>query len=167
MSLTASRVRELVSYDPDTGIFRWRAPAGRWGRIPAGAEAGCATKGRDYLVIFLDGRLYQAARIAWLYMTGVWPNDEVDHIDLQHGNNKWANLREATHAQNLCNRAALKNNLSGLKGVTLIKRLGKWRAQIKNGDKNAYLGLFQTPEAAHAAYVVAATEIQGKFARAK
>ena len=96
--VSAERLRELLHYDPETGIFRWR----NWRTGPAKETAGRPSQ--RYLQIQVDGRRYQAHRLAILYVTGVWPPDVVDHIDGDGFNNRIANLRSATKSQNLHNR---------------------------------------------------------------
>lgn len=162
--LKAERVRKLLDYDPLTGIFRWRdMPQGR--RSLIGEVAGFPGNNGHWR-IQIDGRTYQAHRVAWLYMTGVMPVEEVDHENLKRSDNRWENLRLATHAQNMSNTSARATNTSGFKGVSLFKQSGKWKAQIQSEGKGYHLGLFDTPEAAHAAYVEAANRLHGEFARA-
>ncbi len=153
-------LRSLLSYDPATGVFRWRA--GRKG-VPAsrGGIAGGLCHGR--LVICVLGIRYEASRLAWLYMTGRPPEAEVDHRDVDCLNNRWANLRAATRSQNNANRKTPPNTIVGLKGVQ--KRRKKWVAKIKAGGVQKYLGTFDTPEAAHEAYTEAARAAFGEFAR--
>src|SRR5215471_7701304 len=95
--LTAKRLRKVLRYAPRTGIFRWKVSAGS--RAPAGAIAG-AKNGRGYHQIRIGGRPYSASRLAWLYMTGKWPNSEISYINCKPSDTRWANLREATSSQN-------------------------------------------------------------------
>jgi hypothetical protein len=93
-------------------------------------------------------------RLAWFYTTGAWPKDQIDHIDGNKSNNRFANLREATPSQNTQNqRRAMRTNKLGILGVILAR--GKFRAQIWFDGKNKFLGYFATAEAAHAAYLAA------------
>ena len=155
--LTASRLRELLRYDPETGLFTWHT---RRGRIAAGSVAG-VIGGEGYFVIRVDYRLHLAHRLAWLYMTGEWPQATVDHRDTDRTNNRWTNLRDASYGQNNAN--SVKPNRTGLKG---IKRHGhRYVAQISVGGINRHLGCFSSPEEAHAAYIAAATQHFGEFAR--
>ena len=94
---TARRLRKVLSYAPTTGIFRWKVSAGS--RAPVGAIAG-ARNGRGYHQIRIGGRPYSASRLAWLYMTGKWPNSEISYINGKPSDTRWANLREATSSQN-------------------------------------------------------------------
>lgn len=162
-NLSADRVRQLLDYDPLTGIFRWKdMPLGR--RRLIGEIAGFPNQNGHWR-IQIDGRTYQAHRVAWLYMTGVMPFEEVDHENLNRSDNRWTNLRLATHAQNMSNTRARANSCSGIKGVTEYPN-GKWKAQIQANGKGHYLGMHETAEAAHAAYVEAAQRLHGEFARA-
>lgn len=163
--LTAKRARTLLHYDPETGIFTWRVRRG--GTANVGAVAGY-TNDKGYRIIAI-GSLYRASRLAWLYMTGRWPEHEVDHVNGLKSDNRWCNLRNATHAQNSHNRKIHKNNTSRLKGVCASK-IGPrvktpWGAKITVNGRNIYLGRFKTPEEAHAAYVEAAQRLHGEFAR--
>lgn len=159
--LTAERLRELLDYAPEAGIFIWRVSRGK---AVAGAKAGTRSS-NGYLHIGVDGRAYRAHRLAWLYVTGSWPIDQIDHINLIRTDNHWANLREATRSQNYANRRPYVTNKSGHKGVSWFKRDGRWRAAIVVNRKCTHLGLFDTREEAHAAYVAAAKFYFGEFAR--
>jgi hypothetical protein len=159
--LTAEYVREQLSYDPGAGIFMWRTK--RRGRYP-GVPIGCRRKGDGYLVIQIDGHLYVASRLAWLYMTGEWPPAQVDHWDKNSSNNAWDNLRAATPSQNGANIGAQRNNKCGLKGVCAYR--GRWIAQLSVNRQRVLRAAFDTPEEAHAAYVAAARKHFGDFARA-
>jgi hypothetical protein len=165
MRPTQERLKELLEYSPDTGLFFWRQDRG--GRR-AGDIAGC--KKRTYIVISVDDRVYRAHHLAWLYMTGEWPEPFVDHRDLNKHNNVWDNLRLATKSQNMANVGVIKSNASGFKGVSRYlagEKYGKpWQACICVNNKSKHLGHFATKEEAHAAYCDAASKIFGEFARA-
>lgn len=150
--ITQSRLKELLHYDPETGVFTYLTKPSY--RVDIGDIAGC-DNGKGYLQIRLDTVLYKAHRLAWLYMTGTFPAYLIDHIDGVKSNNRWRNLREATKALNGQNRrVAHKNNESGFLGVS--KRCeGQYRASINNGGVKWNIGTFKTPEDAHAAYVEA------------
>jgi hypothetical protein len=163
--ITADRLRELLRYDQGTGQFTWASRTSPSSRAKVGDLAGTPNN-RGYLYIKVFKVTYQAHRLAWLYMTGDWPRNEIDHIDLNRGNNSWSNLRESTRTQNNANRSACANNKCGLKGVDYRRKIKKWRAQIAIGGKKIHLGSFCTPEDAHAAYVAAAEKYFGEFARA-
>lgn len=164
--LTQSRLKELLAYDPATGEFSWLVAASR--RVKAGQRAGslCVTTG--YRMVKVDGRDYLAHRLAFLFMTGEWPEDRLDHENLNKADNRWANLRPATFAENIRNRGVQKNTQSGLKGVHFAPTrtsFKKWAAHIRIDGVLKTLGYFANPEDAHAAYAQAATENFGQFAR--
>ncbi len=159
--LTAERLREILSYDPKTGTFVWLG--GKW--QPVGRVAGCTKRcvNKYYVTIKIDQRCYLAHHLAWLYVTGSWPNPQIDHRDLDSTNNRFSNLRESTQSQNMANTRK-RPNRSGFKGVS-PSPYGRWRAEIKTEGRYRYLGSFDTPRAAHRAYCAAAKEAFGEFAR--
>ena len=158
---TAERVRELLSYDPETGDFRWMVSRGGQ---RAGSIARCV-RHDGYVVIMIDRKLYYAHQLAWLYMHGELVS-ELDHINGIRSDNRIFNLRPATRTQNNGNSRKPKHNTSGFKGVCYHKRDKKWQAQIHHKGRQIWLGLFDTAEAAHAAYCEKANELFGEFARA-
>lgn len=158
------RVHELLTYDPDTGILRWRIS-----RVGRGCVAGCEAGGvrpLGYRLITIDRAFYGAHVLAWVLMRGEWPDDEIDHIDLQRSNNIWSNLRLATRAQNARNRCGNVTSRTGFKGVFPCRNLKSWFAKIVVSGKRHYLGTFESREEAHAAYREAASLFHGEFARA-
>ena len=166
-ALTAERVREVLDYDPETGVFRRKTHrcrnhvdviAGSYGQRRNG-KTGISSLAR----IGVDGKLYRAHRIAWLYVYGEWPPMNIDHKDGDPFNNRIANLRLATKRQNSHNRRSM--SACGLKGVSLDGRRDLWRARIKLDDKQKWLGYFRTKEEAAAAYADAARQYFGEFAR--
>ena len=157
--LTAERLREVLSYDPETGQF-YRLTSGPGVRI--GQVAG--TKGnKGYCIIKIDGCSYKAHRLAWLYIHGHWPTMQIDHLNCIRDDNRIDNLREADNSQNQCNRRARQTNQTGFKGV-YQKAHGK---QYVAAVGRIYLGCFATPHAAHAAYAKASAVAYGEFARAE
>jgi len=106
--LTAERLREVVTYDPLTGIFRWRVTRGC---AKAGAVAGGPEK-KGYLRISIDGRRFKAHRLAWLYVKGCWPVDQIDHENGRNADNRFDNLREANNPLNSANAAIPKTRAS-------------------------------------------------------
>ncbi len=156
-ALTAERLRELLSYEPETGEFRWRV--GRGGTAVAGGRAGCKQT-IGYRRIGVAGRTYWEHRLAWLHVTGTWPSDQIDHVNGVKGDNRIANLREATRSENQGNlRQARSDSKTGLLGVHWNKPNKKFMAQIMFSGKQKYLGLFDTAEQAHQAYLVAKREL--------
>ena len=154
--LTRARLRELLHYDDETGMFRWWKRVGN--EVRPGEVAG-------HLEIRIDNRTYVAHQLAWLYMKGRWARPLIDHRDGNSTNNRWRNLRRATPSQNSANARRRRQNASGYKGVSLDKRSGRCRTRIGKNGRRIYLGTFHTPEAAHAAYVAAARKLFGEFAR--
>lgn len=159
---TAAEVRNILSYDPDTGDWTRTVTAGRHGCWKAGTKAGTIA-GNGYAQLSIGGKRYWSHRVAWLYMTGEWPPDFIDHIDGNPLNNRWANLRKATAAQNLANSKLRCTNTSGHRGIRL--RDGKWQARITIDNRELSLGLFAEKEDAIAAYRDAATKARGEFLR--
>lgn len=160
--LTAERLRLLLHYDPETGVFTWLVA--RRGTARVGAIAG-SRPGNGYWMIRVNGQLYKAHRLAWLYMYGGWPTHQIDHEDTDKGNNRWKNLRPATNGQNQANTKKRTTNTSGFKGVYWHATEKRWRAYITVNRKFKHLGYFDVRELAHAAYCRAAEEFFGEFAR--
>jgi hypothetical protein len=163
--LTAERLREVLDYDPETGVFRWLVAPGCGSGIRTdlvGKPAG-AIDSVGYRYIKIDGVKHSAARLARLYVTGEWPEAQVDHESRDRADNRYDNLRPATHQQNQANTAARKTNDLGVKGVS--RHTGKYIARIWDGEKKRYLGRFSKLVDAAAAYNASAEEIQGEFSR--
>lgn len=159
--LSAERVRQMLSYEAETGVFTWVALSGRRAKI--GDRAGSFNKSIGYRVIGIDGARYYEHRLAWLWVTGSWPDNDIDHINCDKSDNRWTNLRGATMAQNIANIGSWRHNTSGLKGAHWSKAAQRWSSRI--GAR--HLGLFDTREEAHEAYVKAAKDKFGEFARVK
>lgn len=155
--LTAAELRQLVEYDPVTGEFRRR------GKPDSQRMGGLTPQG--YRRIKLAGRNYMAHRLAFLYMTGDWPAEDVDHINRDKADNRWTNLREASRAENCRNRAARADNGTSRKGVHR-HRNGSYVAQIQVDGEKLYLGSYPTADQAHAVYRTAARDLHGEFAGA-
>lgn len=153
-TLTAERLRELLNYDSETGIFTW-AVRGKGIRC-IGAKAGCLTPD-GYVIVGIDKDLHMAHRLVWLYIHGVWPNNEIDHKNGNRSDNRLINLRDVTSQVNQENRRApaRAETKSMLLGVSWSVRAKRWMAKICVQRKQIYLGLFDTPEAAHSAYIEA------------
>lgn len=157
--ITQERLKELLDYDEVTGKFVWKVATSR--RVKVGGEAGYLDPvGRT--TIRLDGVLYQAHRLAWLYVTGSWPKEFIDHKDRDKSNDSFSNLREASKAENERNTPARVTNKSGFKGVSPF-RSGKWRATVTIGGKHKHLGTFPTPEEASEAYITFVRVAHGEF----
>lgn len=134
--LTQDRLKELLQYDADTGVFVYKI---KRQRCKVGAVAGTRDN-RNYLTCSIDGKLYKLHRLAWLYVYGHWPNDQIDHIDHNPSNNAIANLRDVSCAQNQQNRAHKTKSASGHLGVTWNKRDKRWQAHIELKGKSIHIG---------------------------
>jgi hypothetical protein len=159
----AERVRQLLDYDPSTGMFRWRVKPSK--RIGIGAVAGSLSSD-GHRRIEINRVRYQAHHLAWLLTYGEWPTSVIDHANGDPDDNRIGNLRAATNAQNMQNCRRFSTNSSGFKGVTFCHQTRRWRAHIVVDGRYLHLGWFSSPEEAHAAYVAAAIEHFGEFARA-
>lgn len=149
--LTAEQLRELLHYDPESGVFTRKVRVAP--HCPPGTVAG-NTHSEGYVRIKIRGREYLGHRLAFLYMTGAYPENAVDHINGVRSDNRWANLREANHAENMQNRRVAPDiSSTGYLGVT--RQDGGFVARIRVGPKRTYLGRFNTAEEAHSAYVMA------------
>jgi hypothetical protein len=159
--LTQARLQELVTYDADTGLFEWSHPPKNHPSLKAYIAGGIST---GYVLIKIDGRKYKAHRLAWLYVHGEWPSMDVDHINGCPLDNRIQNLRLATNPQNQANRRRDRGKDTP-KGV---KRLpsGRFQARISINKQLMHLGTFDTAELAQAAYLSAARNHYGEFARA-
>lgn len=157
LKLTVEEVRAAFDYDAGLGCLRWKVDAGS--RARAGSVAGCVG-GNGYRQVQYKGVLYTAHRIIWLLVTGKHPVNEIDHRDTVRSNNRFENLREATHAQNQCNTAPWGTHLKGV-----VKHRHKFEARIRINGSLTYLGLFATEQEAHEAYKAAALPLRGEFAR--
>lgn len=170
---TLERVRQLLSYDPLTGVFRWKerdvsefkdeAYCRTWNTRYAGKQAGAITPAGYVLISINKHRLY-GHRLAWFYNTGEWPKDQIDHIDGDRAFNAFANLREATQSQNSYNMGA-RPGTSRFKGVSFIRKSDMWMAQISVAGVNTYLGCYGKEADAARAYDRAAIKRFGDRAR--
>lgn len=153
--LTQARLKELLSYDPETGVFLHRTPRGR-------RKVGdpCGTPGAaGYTALRVQGRNYRRHRLAWLYVTGSWPEVEIDHRNGDRRDDRFHNLRACTRAENQQNRASARKSASPYLGVSRSPSPGRWRAQIKVGGDVRALGTFDTEEEAHQAYLTAKAQL--------
>jgi HNH endonuclease/AP2 domain len=145
-------------YDPDVGNFYWLISP-RY-KVNIGDRAGYNSQG--YWNLSYGCNLYRAHRVAWLMMTGEWPEDQIDHKDRNKLNNRWSNLRQATNAENIRNQALRSNNKSGVKGVHINKR-GEYVAQLIVNRKHVLCAYFETLEEAREAYVQASITHHKEF----
>jgi hypothetical protein len=160
MTITAEYAHSILKYNTETGVFTWCWRNDRFSNKEAG------TVRRDgYVIITVNYKRYLAHRLAWLWTFGVWPRAFVDHVNGLPSDNRIANLRLCTQAENLHNSRIKKTSTSGLKGA--MRNGNGWMAQIRHDGVRTYLGWFSTPEAAAAAYQDAAIKYHGSFARTK
>jgi len=159
--ITQSELKEVLDYNPDTGVFTWKKTVNS--RAVIGSVAGHQDY-NVYIQISIYRKKYRAHRLAFLYMTGEWPKELVDHINQIKDDNRWINLREATVSENNINSKKPKNNKSGYRGVHWDTTRSKWVAMIKYKYKKMNLGAYVNIEDAAAAYKKAALELYGKFA---
>ena len=157
--ITQKRLREVLYYNPCTGIFTWLK---KHQKVRVGDIAGGVDE-EGYVRIRIDGRKYRAHRLAWLYMKGRWPK-QIDHVNLIKHDNSFNNLRLATNSQQQMNRAKQTNNTSGHKGVAFFKPRSTWMCTLKVRGrlKRRY---FRTKEEAAIQYVAWAERYHGVYAR--
>lgn len=151
--LTQAALKSVLRYEPTTGMFIWvNARTGKGsGRR---RETAGSKHNRGYVTIRIDLKPYLAHRLAWLYMTGAWPRQQIDHINGRRSDNRWINLREASPTFNGENqRHAQCTSIIGLLGVSANKK--RWSATITSKGRRHHLGTFNTPVQAHAAYIEA------------
>ena len=147
--LTQKRLKELLHYDPETGFFTRILRTSSKANV--GDVAGC-DDGCGYLRISIDRVAYLSHRLAWLYLTGVWPISEIDHKNGVRSCNRFNNLRESTRLLNQQNqRKAQRNNAIGFLGVIKVGK--RFSAYIRHDGKKHYIGTYATPELAHDAYI--------------
>ena len=159
--LTLNGLKELLNYDPDTGVFSWKSK--RPGRPNASGNlvAGSFTSG--YREIQINGVRYRAHRLAWLWMTGSLPSVFIDHINGNKADNRFCNLREATKTQNARNEGLRKSNTTGVKGVCWSKKERKFVVHLKYGGRKNRIGCFSTLQEASEASKNAILLHHGEF----
>ena len=151
VNVTPERLRELVHYDPQTGIFTRRVST--CGKTHVGKVIGCQNT-RGYLQISIDSRLYLASRLAFLYMTGKWPEHQVDHRNHVLTDNRWNNIRDVTQSVNMQNQVRPgRGNKTGYLGVSVDG--DRFAATIKVDKKTIMLGRFDDPAMASKTYLQA------------
>lgn len=163
MELTQDRLKQLLYYDPLAGVFTWLVDKGR---AKKGMSAGYINTESGYIIVAINNRNYRAHRLAFLYIYGALPPNQVDHINGVRHDNRFSNLRYATASDNMCNRGAQVNNKVGLKGVTIdhSRRYKKYQATIRLNRKSINLGRYYTAEEAYRAYCKAADVLHREYA---
>lgn len=136
LDLTVERLKQVLNYNSNTGEFTWIISLSR--RVKIGEKAG-TYRNNGYNKINIDGNSYFSHRLAWLYVYGIWPKENIDHINNIPDDNRIKNLREATQSQNNMNRASYGNKVCIAKGVYKFK--GKYAVRIS-------LGTYETAEEA-------------------
>lgn len=160
INLDADKLKEKLHYNPDTGIFTWIVSTkGHAKGITAGSQCS------KYISIVINGKHYLAHRLAWLYMTGSFPKKYIDHINGNHIDNRFCNLREATHGENIQNSPIRKNNTSGIKGISWHKSKKRWEARICANNKFIHLGYFKILDDAKLVIDDARKKYHQQFAR--
>lgn len=169
-NITADELRKRLHYNPETGIFTWLPKEDTntfcqyWNNRYVGNIAGTLGN-HGYPAIYVSNKLYLSHRLAWLYMTGEWPKNQIDHINMIRADCRFANLREATQSQNYINRISYKNSTHGFKGIYFHKKSGLWHSSIMRNRKKISLGYHKTPEEAAAAYAAFTKINDGDFSR--
>lgn len=174
--VTPEILRQLLRYEPETGRLFWlprpremfknQQSYGAWNTRYAGKEAFTAIGSHGYLTGAVNDKMYTAHRVIWVIVYGEWPENQIDHANAIRTDNRISNLRVATDQENNRNRGLNSANSSGFKGVSWHAKTKKWRSDIRDSNgKRLYLGIFSTPESAHAAYCEAAKRYHGEFAR--
>lgn len=139
--VTADRVRQVLHYNPDTGVFTWKETLSR--RAVKGKVAGVVAN-NGYIHIGVDEGVYLAHRLAWLYVYGVWPTKEVDHINQRKTDNRISNLREVTRAENMQNRSKVRaDNSTGATGVYWCKQRDRWLVKVSINGKTVQVGRYK------------------------
>ena len=164
-------LHECFDCDAEAGNLTWRKrplphfpdlrSCNTWNSRWSGKPAGSFSSG-GYLDVSVAGQKIRAHRVIWAMHKGAWPLGRLDHRNIDQSDNRFANLRQATHSQNIANQPVSPRNKVGLKGVCAHN--SRYRAQIKSAGRVLYLGMFDTPEHAHAAYCDAARHFHGEFA---
>ncbi|PHM42378.1 HNH endonuclease [Xenorhabdus szentirmaii] len=162
MELTQRKLKDILSYDPESGLFHWRKVVS--GPVKIGQIAGTKNS-NGHIMISISRKRYVAHRLAWLYMTGKWPTGEIDHVNVIGSDNRWNNLRLCTRSENECNKGLRKDNTSGFKGVCWNKTNKKWIVKIKLNNKTRNLGGFNDIELADLVAREAREKYHGLFAR--
>lgn len=156
--ITVDEVRRVFHYDPSTGVFMRIEGGLGIKRKHVNVPLGCPGR-KGHLRVGYQGTLYRVHRLIWLYMTGSWPTDQIDHVNRNPSDNRWSNLRQATHAENIWNQRS-KNRR---RGVYVCKWTGRYSSTIRHNGKSIWLGRFDTADEASTAYEEASKRLRGSF----
>lgn len=143
--LTQCKLKEWLTYDPNSGIFIWNKDT--HGKVKKGDIAG-HLNGFGYITIKLLQINYRAHRLAFLYMTGHWPEMEVDHINQNKADNRWCNLRDVNRSTNCSNKSVQKNNQLGEKNISMDRATGRYWVSITRQGIRKNIGGFMTSKEA-------------------
>ena len=146
--LTQERLKELIYYDPETGIFKRKNPV-------SNSKPITSLHSQGYIRFTVDRVFHYAHRLAWLYVYGEFPDGVIDHINRQKQDNRISNLRISDHSKNGHNSNLSRRNKTGYTGVTFSPFAGKYRSCLVKNRKRIHIGYFDTPEEAHFAYLQA------------
>lgn len=160
--ITQEELVSLFNYDPLTGVFVRKVKVCNKSKL---GEVAGTINACGYLAISIYKKIYLAHRLAWLYMTGEFPKEQIDHINMNRQDNRWCNLRIANKSENMSNRSKQVNNTSGYKGVYLRKDTNKYVARINVNGLCKILGNYKSAEMAYQAYIKAAKKYHGEFYR--
>ncbi len=159
--LTQSRLKELLDYNPNTGIFVWKVVTSN--RVKVGMSAGAIRKD-GYISVRLDKQDYLSHRLAWLFVYSIWPSKIIDHKDTIRHHNWIDNLRDISNEENTHNtKRPSKNNTTGFLGVCFDKSRSKFISHIQVAGKNKYLGRFETAQEASSVYLQAKIELHSGY----
>jgi hypothetical protein len=161
--LSQARLKELLHYSPETGVFTWRVTRNQF--VLAGGIAG-AIDTHGYRQIKIESKLYLAHRLAFFYQTGEWPKGEVDHVNRLKNDNSFFNLRVVTRGLNEQNKLEQKNNKSGHRGVSWCNTHKRWIVQIGHNGKRSKVGYFVDFDRACKAYQEFASKVHSINPRA-
>jgi len=139
--ITQERLKEVLDYNPETGLFTWRVAVAR--RVKVGDVAGCISRISGYRLMCVDSIMYSAGSLAVLYMKGYMPMETVDHANRVRSDNRWSNLREASPFEQSMNRGNRSDNSSGVQGVSFRKCNGRWAAYIHHRGSFRHLGHYE------------------------
>lgn len=173
-------LRQLLRYQPETGKLFWKERpvsmftdgrykaahnAAWWNRNFSGKEAFTALSNHGYRHGLISRRSFKAHRVIWALVHGYWPDGQIDHVNGDRADNRIANLREASGAENMQNRGLQVSNTSGFKGIAWSAKQGRWVVRISKDGRRTYIGSYVTKEDAAKAYDAAAIQMHGGFAK--
>jgi hypothetical protein len=159
--ITQAALKEKIHYDPETGIFRWLV--NRTNGVKAG-DLAATSRQNGYAVMCFANKTYKAHRLAWLYMTGEFPPEYIDHINCEKSDNRWSNLRMASNSENQRNRTGTGSNC-GAKNVTFLPKRNKFQVSLKVAGKEKFIGYYDDFELADLVAHEAREKFHGTFAR--